>query len=189
MSECIVSFCPITVLNISIQVPGFQPGKMQLAVVKVLLNATNLFVEKLTLRNRSYIFVTVLKHFRIMKIKPTDGELEILQVLWKRGPSSVREINEVLNEKREIGYTTTLKLMQIMVEKGIVLRDTSSRSHIYFAGIKETDTTNTLLKDFINATFHGSAMSMVMQALGNTKATPEEIQELKSLIKNLETNH
>lgn len=122
-----------------------------------------------------------------MKVKPTDGELEILQILWRRGPSSVREINDVLNKKRETGYTTTLKLMQIMTDKGIVYRDTTSRSHIYHASIPESETKNGLLNDFINAAFHGSAMSMVIQALGNTKASPGELEELKQLIHNIET--
>ncbi|MBK9255189.1 MAG: BlaI/MecI/CopY family transcriptional regulator [Saprospiraceae bacterium] len=123
-----------------------------------------------------------------MKIKPTDSELEILQLLWQLGPCSVREVNEILNERREVGYTTTLKLMQIMNEKGITERDTSGKTHIYSAIIHESDTKNTLLTDFINAAFHGSAMSLVMQALGNTKTSQEELDELKSLIKTLENN-
>jgi BlaI family transcriptional regulator, penicillinase repressor len=118
--------------------------------------------------------------------KPTDAEMEILQILWERGASSVREINEILNERRDVGYTTTLKLMQIMNDKGLVLRDTAARSHIYSALVLENDTKNNLIKDFVNLAFHGSAMNLVMQALGNTKSSRDELHELKSLISKLE---
>ena len=121
-----------------------------------------------------------------MKIKPTDSELEILQLLWQLGPCSVREINDILKERRDVGYTTTLKLMQIMNEKGITERDTTGKTHIYSAIIHEADTKNSLLKEFINSTFHGSSMSLVMQALGNTTTTEAELQELKALIDTLE---
>ncbi|MBK9735369.1 MAG: BlaI/MecI/CopY family transcriptional regulator [Saprospiraceae bacterium] len=118
--------------------------------------------------------------------KPTDSELEILHILWKEGPSPVRLINDVLNGRREVGYTTTLKLMQIMNEKGLVKRDTAAKTHIYKAIAKENDTKNNLVADFVNVTFHGSAMNLVMQALGNTKSSPEELNDLKALISKLE---
>ncbi len=118
--------------------------------------------------------------------KPTDAEIEILQILWERGASSVREINDILNERREVGYTTTLKLMQIMNEKGIVKRDTAARTHIYKAVAKENDTKNNLISDFVNIAFHGSAMNLVMQALGNTSSSQKELDELKTLISKLE---
>jgi len=118
--------------------------------------------------------------------KPTDAEIEILQILWERGASSVREINDILNERREVGYTTTLKLMQIMNEKGIVKRDTAARTHIYKAVAKENDTKNNLISDFVNIAFHGSAMNLVMQALGNTSSSQNELDELKTLISKLE---
>lgn len=118
--------------------------------------------------------------------KPTDAEIEILQILWERGASSVRDINDILNERREVGYTTTLKLMQIMNEKGIVKRDTAARTHIYKAVAKENDTKNNLISDFVNIAFHGSAMNLVMQALGNTSSSQNELDELKTLISKLE---
>ena len=86
--------------------------------------------------------------------RPTEAELEILQVLWQHGPSSVRFVNEQLNTKREVGYTTTLKLMQIMVEKGLAHRNTDSRTHIYKAAIAEEDTQEKLLKSFVDSTFN-----------------------------------
>lgn len=118
--------------------------------------------------------------------KPTDSELEILHILWENGPSSVRYINDILNVRRDVGYTTTLKLMQIMNEKGLVRRDTAAKTHIYIAIAKENDTKNNLVNDFVNVAFHGSAMNLVMQALGNTKSSPEELKDLKALITKLE---
>jgi BlaI family penicillinase repressor len=121
-----------------------------------------------------------------MKFKPTEGELEILQILWSDGPSSVRSVNEKLNESKKVGYTTTLKLMQIMNEKGLTERDTSSRTHIYHAAIKESATKNGLLSKFIDATFQGSAAQLVLEALGNNNTTPEELEEIKALINKIE---
>lgn len=118
--------------------------------------------------------------------KPTDSELEILQILWQNGPSSVRFVNDYLNEKREVGYTTTLKLMQIMAEKNIAVRNTDSRTHIYAANISEKDTQNALLKKFVDATFRGSAMNLVLQALGNHETSREELDSIKALIKKIE---
>lgn len=117
---------------------------------------------------------------------PTESELEILQVLWDLGPSSVRIVNEKLNETREVGYTTTLKIMQIMTEKGLVTRDTESRTHIYHCKAKESETQKSLLNNFIAKTYKGSAMKLVMQALGNDTASEREISELKELISQLE---
>ncbi|MBT8190089.1 MAG: BlaI/MecI/CopY family transcriptional regulator [Saprospiraceae bacterium] len=121
------------------------------------------------------------------KIKPTESELEILQVLWIHGPSSVRQVNDLLNEQREVGYTTTLKIMQIMTEKGLVSRNTENRTHIYHSAVKEGDTQRSLLDSFIEKTYRGSAMRLVMQALGNQKASPEELEKLKAIINELET--
>ncbi|MEM9820539.1 MAG: BlaI/MecI/CopY family transcriptional regulator [Bacteroidota bacterium] len=118
--------------------------------------------------------------------KPTDSELEILHLLWEHGPSSVRFVNDKLNERREVGYTTTLKLMQIMAEKKIAIRNTDSRTHIYEANISEKDTQNALLKKFVDATFRGSAMNLVLQALGNHNASKEELDSIKALIKKIE---
>jgi BlaI family transcriptional regulator, penicillinase repressor len=118
--------------------------------------------------------------------KPTDAELEILQVLWENGPSSVRFVNDELTEKREVGYTTTLKLMQIMYEKGLVTRNTDARSHIYEASIERDATQRNLLGTFVDNVFSGSAMSLVMQALGNHKASKDELDQIKALIEKME---
>ena len=118
--------------------------------------------------------------------KPTDSELEILHILWENGPSSVRFVNDKLNERREVGYTTTLKLMQIMAGKNIAVRNTESRTHIYEANISETDTQKALLKKFVDATFRGSAMNLVLQALGDHTASKEELDSIKALIKKIE---
>ena len=118
--------------------------------------------------------------------RPTESELEILQVLWSEGPSTVREVNSLLNLEREVGYTTTLKHMQIMAEKSLVTRDTSSRTHIYKAKILEADTQRNLVKSLVEKVFGGSAMDLVMQALGNHQTSPEELEEIKRLIQELE---
>ena len=119
-------------------------------------------------------------------IRPTESELEILQVLWEKGPCSVRTVNDILNEEREVGYTTTLKIMQIMLEKGLVSRNTDSRTHIYDAGVFEADVQNQLLKKFVQTAYRGSASRLVMQLLGNHSASPEELDRIKDLIEQLE---
>jgi len=121
--------------------------------------------------------------------KPTESELEILHVLWSNGPSSVRFVNDKLNENRdgEIGYTTTLKIMQLMFSpKKLVVRNTDSRTHIYEAIVSEKDTQNALLQKFVDRTFKGSAMQLVMQTLGNHQATSEELEQIKALIQSIE---
>ena len=123
------------------------------------------------------------------KFKPTDSELEILHILWEKGASSVRDINDLLNTRRDVGYTTTLKLMQIMNEKGLVKRDTAARTHIYKAVVRENENKNNLNSDFVNVAFQGSAKNLVMQALGNTSSSVEELSELKSLIAKLENKY
>ena len=118
--------------------------------------------------------------------KPTDAELEILQVLWANGPSSVRFVNEKLNLYREVGYTTTLKLMQIMVDKKLASRNTDSRTHIYEANVTEVDTQSKLLENFLDTAFRGSATKLVMQALGNHRTSPKELEAIKALIAKIE---
>ncbi|MEM9259197.1 MAG: BlaI/MecI/CopY family transcriptional regulator [Bacteroidota bacterium] len=126
-------------------------------------------------------------------MQPTEGELVILQVLWSSGPSTVRTVNERLNANSDkaIGYTTTLKLMQLMAEKGLVSRDTSNRTHIYAPLLPEEKAQKTLLRRFVDTTFGGSASRMVLRALGEGKASPEELAEIKRLITQLENegNH
>ena len=118
-------------------------------------------------------------------IKPTEGELEILQVLWKNGNCTVREVHEALN-KENSGYTTTLKLMQIMHEKGLVDRDTSSKTHIYRSLINQEKTQQQLVNKMIDNVFNGSAARLVMQALGNKSASKEEIDLIKEYLKKVE---
>lgn len=120
--------------------------------------------------------------------KPTESELDILQVLWADGPSTVRSVNERLNAiaTKEIGYTTTLKLMQLMVEKGLLRRDTSSRTHVYASAVEEQSVKRNLLQQFVRKTFRGSAAEMVMEALGQHDATDDELAEIKQLIEKIE---
>lgn len=122
-------------------------------------------------------------------LKPTDSELEILQVLWAKGPSTVRQVNDLLNTRREIGYTTTLKLLQIMHEKGLASRTEEGRTHIYTAVAAERDTQSYLLQEFVDQAFRGSAMQLVLQALGNNDASVEELDEIKALIAKIENDH
>ena len=124
----------------------------------------------------------------IKYIKPTESELEILQVLWSRGLASVREVHEELSKTKEAGYTTTLKLMQIMHEKGLVKRDDSVKTHIYQPAVSREKTQKHLLGKMINTLFGGSTTELVMQALGNHKASAEELEEIQKLLNNLK-NH
>jgi BlaI family penicillinase repressor len=119
-------------------------------------------------------------------MKPTASELDILQILWQNGKMTVKEINEEINKVKETGYTTTLKLMQIMHEKGLLSREQNGRSHVYKASIKEDDTKSSLLKNFIQSTFNGSTASLVMQALGDHKTTREELEMIRELLNNIE---
>lgn len=120
------------------------------------------------------------------EIKPTESELEILQILWKRGEATVRQVNDELSAHKEVGYTTTLKLMQIMHEKNMVSRTEQGRYHIYKATVEEESTQRLLLNRFIDAAFRGSATRMVMQALGNETVSQTELDEIKALIEKLE---
>ncbi len=117
---------------------------------------------------------------------PTDSELEILNILWASGPSSVRNINDQLNVKREVGYTTTLKIMQLMFEKGILTRDESAKTHIYKPKVKESKTKQNLLRSFAENTFNGSMKALVLEALGEGTSTKEELDEIKDLIKQIQ---
>ena len=120
-------------------------------------------------------------------IKPTESELEILQILWERGQATVREVHEELSKTKEAGYTTTLKLMQIMHEKGLVYRDESMRTHIYQAAVNKEKTQKHLLNKMIDSLFGGSSTQLVLQALGNgnQKLSDEELEQLQTLINNL----
>jgi BlaI family penicillinase repressor len=118
--------------------------------------------------------------------KPTAAELEILQVLWENGPSTVGDVNSRLNEERKVGYTTTLKLMQIMAEKDLVRRDVSKRAHIYSSRVSASQTQKKLLADLMDRAFQGSASRLVMQALSTRKATDEELVEIRRLLDEME---
>lgn len=120
--------------------------------------------------------------------KPTVTELEILQILWQHGPCTVRLVNEEQNKIKETGYTTTLKLLQIMHEKNLVSRTEESRSHLYQAAVTEEDTQKRLLDRFLDTTFRGSAMKLVMQALGNRRTSKDELDQIKQLLKKLEND-
>jgi predicted transcriptional regulator len=118
--------------------------------------------------------------------EPTAAELEILQILWENGPSTVGYVNEKLNETRKVGYTTTLKLMQIMAEKGLVRRDESKRAHVYSSRVSADQTQKKLLANLMDRAFHGSASRLVMQALSTRKATDEELAEIRRLLDEME---
>jgi BlaI family transcriptional regulator, penicillinase repressor len=118
-------------------------------------------------------------------IKPTESELEILQVLWEKDKASVREVHEELLTSKDVGYTTTLKLMQIMHEKGLVKRDDSFKTHIYQASVSKEKTQKHLLGKMITNVFGGSPAELVLQALGNHKASPAELEEIQQLLNNL----
>ena len=119
-------------------------------------------------------------------MKPSAGELQILQILWKNGEMTVKEVNEVINKVKESGYTTTLKTMQIMFEKKFLSRQPLGRSHVYKVEITEKDTKNDLLDKFIASTYNGSTMKLVMQALGNSKASKEELDQIRELLDDLD---
>jgi BlaI family transcriptional regulator, penicillinase repressor len=118
--------------------------------------------------------------------KPTDAELEILQVLWQHGSCTVRFVNEQLSKTKEVGYTTTLKIMQIMNEKGLVKRNDESRTHVYEAKVNEETTQKHMLDKFLDMAFRGSASKLVMQALGNHKASKEELNQIRNLLDKIE---
>ena len=121
-------------------------------------------------------------------MKPTDAELEILKVLWTKKSATVREVNEVLNETREVGYTTTLKMMQLMAQKGMLNRDESTRTHIYSAVVAQNNVQNHMLDQLMETAFGGSASKLVLNALGRSKASQQELDEIKALIEKLEKN-
>jgi len=117
--------------------------------------------------------------------KPTESELEILQVLWNRQPATVRDVHEELLKTKEAGYTTTLKLMQIMFEKGLVTRDSSNKTHIYETVVTREKTQNLFVSRMIDSLFSGSPAQLVIQALGNHKASKEELDEIRTYLESI----
>jgi predicted transcriptional regulator len=119
-------------------------------------------------------------------LKPTEAELEILQVLWQHGPQTVRFVNDELNQKREVGYTTTLKWLQIMLEKGLVLRQDGPKPHTYHAAVREEETQGQLLDRFVEAAFGGSALKLVLRALGRTHTSREEMAQIRQVLREMD---
>ncbi len=118
--------------------------------------------------------------------RPTDAELEILKVLWHRGASTVREVHDVLNASRPTGYTTVLKLLQIMSEKGLVSRDEGQRAHVYEARLAQEQTERQMVGDLLERVFDGSASKLVMQALATKKTSARELTAIRQLLSEFE---
>ena len=123
-----------------------------------------------------------MKRSNALPPRPTQAELEILRVLWQRGPSSVREVQEVMTETREAGYTTVLKLLQIMSVKGLVFRDERGRTHVYRAALPQEQTQRQLVSDLVERAFDGSASQMILQALETRRASPEEMRAIRRML-------
>ena len=120
--------------------------------------------------------------------RPTESELEILQVLWTKESATVREVHEVLEQQRDIGYTTTLKTMQIMTDKGLLSRDTSSRQHIYFPQVSREECQQVFINKMVDGLFNGSAGRLVMGALDNKKLSSQDIQEIRDYLNQFEND-
>ena len=114
--------------------------------------------------------------------RPTDAELAILRILWDRGPSTVRQVHEILGRERQAAYTTALKLLQIMTEKGLVERDERDRTHIYRARLSEETTQRQLVRDLVDRAFGGSSSKLVLQALASKRASAEELRDIRKAI-------
>ena len=115
--------------------------------------------------------------------RPTDAELSILRVLWERGPSTVRQVHDVLSVDRDFAYTTTLKLLQLMTEKGVAMREEDGRVHLYRAAVAQEETQRHLIRDLVDRAFGGSPSQLVMQALAAKPASAEELREIRRLLK------
>lgn len=126
---------------------------------------------------------------RMSNVKPTESELEILNILWANGPSTVRVVHEIIEKDKPSKYTTTLKLLQIMLEKQLVSRDTSTKTHIYTAATSKEKTQGQFLKKMIDTMFNGSASQMVMQALGNHSTDKNELDAIKDYLKKIENEN
>ncbi len=135
------------------------------------------------------LFVDKQKFAKMSKpkfIKPTGSEMEILQILWEEGDSTVRHVHDILSAQKESGYTTTLKLMQIMHEKGLLYRNDEARSHIYSAAIKKESMQKQEVSKMITGMFKGSPAKLIMHALGNYRASKEELAEIKKYLNEIE---
>lgn len=122
------------------------------------------------------------------KKTPTAAELDILNILWKKEPQSVKDIHTLISESKDVGYTTTLKIMQNMTAKGLVKREKKGKSHLYFSNHAREETRERLLDRFVDSAFGGSASSLVMQLLGNRKTSKEELDEIKQIIEQMQND-
>ncbi|HZJ01377.1 MAG TPA: BlaI/MecI/CopY family transcriptional regulator [Gemmatimonadaceae bacterium] len=113
---------------------------------------------------------------------PSNAELEILRILWRRGPSTVRDVHDELKGERDVGYTTVLKIMQVMAEKKLVTRDESERSHVYNPAVEEKSVKRRLVSELLDKAFDGSAAQLVMQALSDKRASPEDLRKIRKLL-------
>lgn len=113
---------------------------------------------------------------------PSNAELEILRILWRRGPSTVRGVHDELKRERDVGYTTVLKIMQVMAEKKLVTRDESERSHVYKPAVEEKSVKRRLVSELLDKAFDGSAAQLVMQALSDKRASPEDLKKIRKLL-------
>lgn len=118
--------------------------------------------------------------------KPTESELEVMQILWERGPLTVRQVNDLLNDQRRVGYTTTLKIMQIMAEKGLLIRNTNQRSHVYTPALPSGEVQTHILDHVLKTVFRGSRSELVMKALGNHAASRDELEKIRNFINEME---
>src|SRR5471030_1485502 len=134
---------------------------------------------------RTYLYERI-RNTKKMEIKPTESELEILQIIWEKDQCTVRDVHEVLEKTKDAGYTTTLKLMQIMHDKGLVERDTSAKTHLYKALITREQAQNTALDKIISTVFKGSSSQLIMQVLSNKQSSREELDMIKNYLDNLE---
>ena len=121
-----------------------------------------------------------------MKLKPTDSELEVLALIWQQGALTVRQIHDQIKRSRDIGYTTTLKIMQIMYEKGMLTRSKLGKTHLYSAVESQQQTRDGLVNKMVQTAFHGSAKDLVMQALGAAKTSKAELEEIRAYLDKLE---
>jgi BlaI family transcriptional regulator, penicillinase repressor len=157
---------------------------------RIAFSTTKLFVD-ITNRFVDYAVSATAREIVILMAKkklprPTDSELAILRVLWRRGPSTVREVHTELNQKGDTGYTTILKLMQIMTQKGLIKRDESQRTHVCSAVLRQEEAQHDFLGDLLDRLFNGSAAKLVLQALSKKKASPSELAQIRKLLDELE---
>jgi BlaI family transcriptional regulator, penicillinase repressor len=120
---------------------------------------------------------------QMVTLKPTESELEVLQILWNKGQATVREVHDNIAEKKDVGYTTTLKIMQIMHQKELVKRDVTAKTHIYIPNISKTSTQQQMVDKMVNTLFNGNAAALVMNALGSTTPSQDDIEAIENYLK------